>query len=89
MKEMLTLEEELAIIKELESFDTPTITNVVATYPGKATCLSLYHPWDTNWYTDDSLRAMYPELGHEAVELAKKYCDEDSYKFINGVLDRL
>lgn len=63
MKNTLTLEEELAIIKELESFDTPTITNVVATYPGMPTCLSLYHPWDTNWYTDDSLRAMYPELG--------------------------
>lgn len=63
MKQMLTLEEEIAIIKELEKYDTPTITNVVATFPGKATCLSLYHPWDTNWYTDDSLRAMYPELG--------------------------
>ncbi|MBQ4474272.1 MAG: RraA family protein [Lachnospiraceae bacterium] len=59
----LTLEEEIAIMKELEQFDTPSITNVVATYPGQSTCLSLYHPWDTNWYTDDSLRAMYPELG--------------------------
>jgi len=59
----LTLEEEIAIIKELEKFDTPTITNVVATYPGAETCLSLYHPWDTNWYTDDRLRVMYPELG--------------------------
>lgn len=25
----------------------------------------------------------------EAVRLAKKYCDEDSYKLINGVLDQL
>lgn len=25
----------------------------------------------------------------EAVHLAKKYCDEDAYKLINGVLDRL
>ena len=25
-------------------------------------------------------------VGNEAVELAKKYCDEDTYKFINGVL---
>ena len=23
---------------------------------------------------------------NQAVELAKKYCDEDAYKFINGVL---
>lgn len=26
---------------------------------------------------------------NEAVELAKKYCDDDSYKFINGVLNKL
>lgn len=25
----------------------------------------------------------------EAVQLAKKYCDDDTYKLINGVLDRL
>lgn len=25
----------------------------------------------------------------EAITLAKKYCDEDAYKLINGVLDRL
>lgn len=25
----------------------------------------------------------------EAVIIAKEYCDEDSYKYINGVLDRL
>ena len=25
----------------------------------------------------------------EAVTLAKKYCDDDTYKLINGVLDRL
>lgn len=63
MVKQLTLEEELAIIKELENYDTPTITNVVATYPGKTTCLSLYHPWDTDWYTDDRIRVMYPEMG--------------------------
>ncbi len=26
---------------------------------------------------------------NEAVNLSKKYCDDDSYKLINGVLDRL
>lgn len=25
----------------------------------------------------------------EAVEIAKKYCDEDSYRYINGVLDKI
>ena len=63
MSSYITLEEEIEIIKKLENYDTPTITNVVATYPGSETCLSLYHPWETNWYTDDSVRAMYPELG--------------------------
>lgn len=25
----------------------------------------------------------------EAIKIAKEYCDEDSYKYINGVLDKL
>lgn len=60
---MISLEEEVRMIEELKQFDTPTITNVVATYPGAPTCLGLYHPWDTNWYTDHRVRAMFPELG--------------------------
>ncbi len=50
-------------LTELRQFDTPTITNVVATYPGTETCLSLYSPWAVNWYTDQSIRCLYPELG--------------------------
>jgi N utilization substance protein B len=30
-----------------------------------------------------------PVVINEAVTLAKKYCDDDSYKLINGILDRL
>ncbi len=52
-----------AILEELRKFDTPTITNVVATYPKNPICLGLYNPWTENWYTDQSLRCMYPELG--------------------------
>lgn len=52
-----------AMLAELRQFDTPSITNVVATYPGAATCLGLYNPWTENWYTDQTLRCMYPELG--------------------------
>ncbi len=26
---------------------------------------------------------------NEAVELSKKYCDEDAYKFINGLLNKI
>ncbi|HHZ89368.1 TPA: RraA family protein [Candidatus Poribacteria bacterium] len=51
------------IIDQLHSFDTPSITNVVATYPGDPLCLGIYNPWTENWYTDQSIRCMYPELG--------------------------
>lgn len=54
---------ELEMIEELKNFDTPSITNVVATYPDHPLCLGLYNPWSENWYTDQSLRCMYPEMG--------------------------
>lgn len=54
------------LIGELLEFDTPTITNAVATYPQKSDCLALYHPWKGRWYTDQSLKCMYPELGRRA-----------------------
>lgn len=47
----------------LRKIDTPTITNVVATYPKNPLCLGLYNPWTENWYTDTSIRCMYPEMG--------------------------
>ncbi|MDR1535912.1 MAG: RraA family protein [Planctomycetota bacterium] len=51
---------------KLEEFDTPSIANVVATYPLKDFCLGLYHPWEGRWYTDQRLRCMFPELGRRA-----------------------
>lgn len=51
------------LLAALREFDTPSITNVVATYPGNPLCLELYHPWTMNWYTDQSLRCWYPEMG--------------------------
>lgn len=54
---------EQEIIKTLKSFDTPSITNAVATYPGNSTCLGLYKPWTEQWYTDHTIRCVYPELG--------------------------
>ncbi len=51
------------LFAELRKIDTPTITNVVATYPTNPICLGLYNPWSENWYTDTSIRCMYPELG--------------------------
>jgi len=51
------------ILAELRDFDTPSITNVIATYPKHELCLGLYNPWSEHWYTDTSIRCMYPELG--------------------------
>jgi len=50
-------------LEGLLKIDTPTITNVVATYPKNPLCLGLYNPWTENWYTDTSIRCMYPEMG--------------------------
>jgi len=52
-----------ATFAELRKIDTPTITNVVATYPRNQLCLGLYNPWTEQWYTDTSIRCIYPELG--------------------------
>jgi regulator of RNase E activity RraA len=58
---------DLEILKELEKYDTPSITNVVATYPkDRELCLGLYDPWTINWYTDGTLKCMYPGLGRKA-----------------------
>jgi len=51
------------MLEALRDFDTPSITNVVATYPGNPLCMGLYNPWTENWYTDTSIRCMYPDLG--------------------------
>ena len=59
----MTQPSEQDMLEELKNFDTPSITNVVATYPNSPTCLGLYNPWTENWYTDQLLRCMYPELG--------------------------
>ena len=57
---------EQSLLEELKDFDTPSITNVVATYPSSPLCLGLYNPWSENWYTDQSIRCIYPELGRLA-----------------------
>jgi 4-hydroxy-4-methyl-2-oxoglutarate aldolase len=51
------------MLEELKNFDTPSITNVVATYPNNPLCLGLYNPWTENWYTDQTIKCIYPELG--------------------------
>ena len=51
------------MLEELKDFDTPSITNVVATYPDSPLCLGLYNPWTENWYTNQSIRCQFPQLG--------------------------
>ena len=50
-------------LEALKQFDTPSITNVVATYPTHPLCLGLYNPWSENWYTDQTIKCIYPDLG--------------------------
>jgi len=58
---------ETEILRELKKFDAPSITNVVATYPDdKELCLGLYDPWEIDWYTDETLKCLYPEMGRVA-----------------------
>lgn len=54
---------EAEIIQALRRFDTATICNVVATYAGSDICLNLYDAWQGKYYTDQTLRCMYPEFG--------------------------
>jgi 4-hydroxy-4-methyl-2-oxoglutarate aldolase len=54
---------EQEMLEKLRGFDTPSVGNIVATYPANPLCLRLYDPWRGNWYTDQSVRCIYPELG--------------------------
>jgi regulator of RNase E activity RraA len=54
---------ETTLLEKLKHYDTPSITNAVATYPQDSVCLGLYEPWRQNWYTDTSIHCIYPELG--------------------------
>lgn len=57
---------EKEMLEKLLGYNTPSITNIVATYPQNPLCLGLYEPWRQNWYTNQSIRCMYPELGPRA-----------------------
>jgi len=55
------------LFDELEKYDTPSITDVVATYPAnKKLCMGLYEPWSQHWYCDQTMKCMTPELGPKA-----------------------
>ena len=51
------------MLEKLRGFNTPTVANIVATYPNNPLCLGLYDPWKGRWYTDQSIRCVFPEMG--------------------------
>ena len=51
------------MLEKLQGFSTPTVANVVATYPKNPHCLHLYDPWKGRWYTDQSVYCIFPEMG--------------------------
>ena len=54
------------MLRKLQEFSTPTVGNIVATHVRGPLCLKIYEPWRGNWYTDQSVHCMYPELGRTA-----------------------
>jgi len=77
---------EIQIIHALRKFDTATICNVVATYPGSDICLKLCDAWYGEYYTDQTLRCMYPDLGPVCGYAATAWYSEDSTDYTK--LDR-
>jgi regulator of RNase E activity RraA len=69
------------IIKELKKIDTPTISNVVASYPKSDNCLKLYDAWYGQWYTDTSIKCVYPEMGPIVGYVATVIFCKESEKF--------
>jgi len=69
------------IIKELEKIDTPTISNVVASYPKSDNCLKLYDAWYGQWYTDTDIKCVYPEMGSKVGYVATVVFCEESEKY--------
>lgn len=69
------------IIKELRKIDTPTVSNVVATYPKSDICLKLYDAWYGHWYTDTTIRCIYPEMPPVVGYVATATFCEESHKY--------
>lgn len=71
----------MKIIQELKKIDTPTISNVVASYPKSDNCMKLYDAWYGRWYTDSTIKCMYPEMEPIVGYVATVVFCEDSKKY--------
>jgi 4-hydroxy-4-methyl-2-oxoglutarate aldolase len=54
---------EREMLEKLLNFNTPTVGNIVATYPDHPNCLGIYDPWNGKWYTNQSVHCIFPEMG--------------------------
>lgn len=72
---------EKEIISRLEKIDTPTISNVVATYPKADSCMKLYDAWYGAWYTDQTIKCVYPEMGPKVGYVSTVVFCEKSEKY--------
>jgi 4-hydroxy-4-methyl-2-oxoglutarate aldolase len=68
------------IMEKLRSFDTATICNVVATYPESDICLKLYDSWRGEYYTDASIRCIYPEYGPVCGYAATAWYSDETFE---------
>ncbi|MBN2395817.1 MAG: RraA family protein [Candidatus Atribacteria bacterium] len=76
------------MFKKLLNYNTPTVGNVVATYPGNPSCLGLYDNWYGKWYTSQKVKCVFPEKGRRigfAVTLVFSLQDPNkkSYSFLD------
>jgi 4-hydroxy-4-methyl-2-oxoglutarate aldolase len=69
------------VFEELRKIDTPTISNVVATYPKREICLKLYDAWYGSWYTDTDIKCVYPDMKPVVGHVATVVFCEDSRRY--------
>lgn len=71
---------ERELMDKLLEFDTPTVSNIVGTFPNQDTCLGIYNPWEINWYTDERMHCIFPEHGRRVGRVVTAvYGMPDSY----------
>jgi 4-hydroxy-4-methyl-2-oxoglutarate aldolase len=81
---------ERQMLERLLNFNTPTVGNIVATYPDNPNCLGLYDPWHGKWYTNQSVRCIFPEMGRRigyasTVVFSMPDQDQPSIDFIDWI----
>lgn len=72
---------EAEFLDRLRGIDTPTISNVVATYPRSEDCLKLYDAWYGEWYTDTTIKCMYPDMGPMVGQVVTAVFSESSERY--------